>query len=347
MRSVVCLVGALTCAICARGQDARARFLADYEGPAGRLRPAYTNFTTRVVATEFAKDGNPRSVQNYTAKVGPTAKHHVLEGTSQHFGTDGRRERPKRYADGLNPRYEFALDGRRSGSGYVLTRFTRAAEHRLPELTHFCFPFVDHLAAARTYLDLVKDPGTTVFDYADVTWRGRAVKRLETKFAGIDRSNMTKISLRIAFLFRPDDGWVCCGVQGLATGQHSGEPPEAETVYTYVSRPGELPVPKSVERWHRADGSTPRLDYRLELSEFRRHPTPFPERDFTLAAFSLPEPGTAAFDRQPPLSPEDAGAIPPPAEPGGLPGWVWAAGATIFIVVLALVLRRGRRMVAA
>lgn len=76
MRPLACLLAAALAPIAA-GPDPKAAFLADYTGPAERLRTDFGNCTAKVTATAF-HDGRPVQVQTQTIKMTGLAV--VIEG---------------------------------------------------------------------------------------------------------------------------------------------------------------------------------------------------------------------------------------------------------------------------
>lgn len=231
--------------------------------------------------------------------------------------------------------------------GYILSGVKPAAKRSQPELSPLVFPFAEQQPAARTYLDLVKNPNTTVLSYDDGTWQGRPAKRLVVEFGIVHPTTKLPLTVRTAYYFRPDYGWVCVGSQGLDR-ERPDTPPSDESRYTYEPRAGELPVPKSSEFWQ-LDGPKPRLLRRTDITEFRRHP-PLPDETFTLSAYGLPEP-----DNLPAPDPRlaDGGGADPalfpadPSRPAGTPVWVWGLAGVAVLAGGAVGYRARRRRAAA
>ncbi|MBX9579633.1 MAG: DUF1559 domain-containing protein [Gemmataceae bacterium] len=344
MRRLVSLAVLAAYGPVARGGDPRAAFLADYDGPARQLREAYGNCTAKVTTTVFGKDGRPVQVMTQTIRM--TGLSYVIESGSQSVRPDGQRTASAASVGGSNPRYGFTLMESRKKGGYVLSEVQPAAGRRDLVLSPLCFPFANQQPGGRTYLDLVKNPNTTVVAYEDVPWQGRPAKRVVAEFGLIHPATRTPITSRLGFLFRPDSGWVCCGEQSLPA--NPSDPPSLEDRYTYEARAGELPAPKSAERWL-LEGPTPRLLRRTEITEFRRHP-PLPDREFTLSAYGFPEPDHLP-DPDPRLA-EGGGADPSlfpedPKRPRGVPARGWALGGVAAVAGVVLLIRRSRRTAAA
>ena len=338
MRPSACLTALLVWGHAARGEDLRAAFLADYEGPAQRLRDEYGNCTAKVTTTVYGKDGRPNQVMTQTIKMSGLA--YAIESTGQSIGAGGKRAAFAPQIEAGNPRYGFDLVDQ--GKGYVISDVRPATTRPRPDLSPLCFPFANSQPSGRTYLELVKNPNTSVISYVDSSWQGRPAKRLVIEFGVVHPVNRTTVTARYGFFFRPDEGWVCCGTQSL--GDNPNDPPSVEERYSYAARAGELPVPKSAEQWIYENAKS-RLRTRTEVTEFRRHP-PLPDREFTLASYGLPEPeGVATPD---PRLAEGGGADPSlfpadPSRPPGVPTWAWVVGGLGAAAVVAALVYRLRR----
>jgi len=153
------------------------------------------------------------------------------------------------------------------------------------------------------------------------------MKALKLKFSFIHQVTKKASATVHCYYFSPADGWICCGHQSYSAD--NANPDIDEAIYSYEAKKGEpFPVLKRIEEWDKnsREPAKSRLRYEIELSEFHHSSVPFPDSDFKLSAFGLPEPEGL---KQP---------APPPRT------WLWlivaAVGAALLAILFAWLKRR-------
>lgn len=142
----------------------------------------------------------------------------------------------------------------------------------------------------KTYLEIAQDPKTRIVEFEDCVWQGRPMKVLECQFSIIHPGTHKPVEVTRFFYFAPNDGWICCGLRG---GVSPKTKEYIEELYFYEPEQGEnLPKLKRMEKWLRNSQNSrqDKLINTTDIVEFRRVPERFPDADFRLSAFGLPEP---------------------------------------------------------
>jgi hypothetical protein len=214
-----------------------------------------------------------------------------LEGVSAIF--DNQTKQPvsrdaKKTISCRNAFYTFDL---RPGENdqYILDKLDIYKPVNPPELGTLNVPYAD-VDRKKTYLEIAQDEATRIVGFNDIRWQNKLRKVLKTQFIQIDRRSKKSFTMTEEYYFSPEDNWVCCGKRGY---ENTPGPEYIEERYYYEAKGGDqLPALKRLESWlvNLRNPEKSRIFMNLEITEFRRSPTPFPDSDFRLSAFGLPEP---------------------------------------------------------
>ncbi|MFO0799085.1 MAG: hypothetical protein U0804_16580 [Gemmataceae bacterium] len=303
--------------------DPRAAFLAEFEKPAAALLDHYSAVQTRDVVRQPAGAGRTRLT---TATSVFDREHCRVDGRIVTTGTDGSPTGSEyRAVEVRNRVYRFDALPAEAG-GYSVGRFALHADQPDP-WSPLLFPVADPWLR-HTYLELFRDPATTVHATRREVWRGKSVVTVEIEC----RSDAVRPSrqVRAVYYFDPAAGWACVG--DWAVPINPSTDPRYESVYHYVMRDG-WPVPTRLEMWELPPGVTTggKLAKYTDIEEYLPI-SPLDERDFRLTAFGLPEPAGVVW----------------PKPRSGWWWFVWAAVGCVVVAIVFLSLRRRavRRQVA-
>jgi hypothetical protein len=303
-----------------RGQSEvnRSRFLAEYQPRAALIEQRYSNVFFDLITTGDA--GDKQHISQLIGKF--NRRNFLLKNKSYKLvqKDTGKVLNEYEYKEGeavscRNALYSFAL---RPGNG---------GEHVLHDLkiynvtheTAFCYMTAPYASweDKRTYLDIAQDPKTQITSFMDCLWQGKPMKVLECKFSIIHPSTHKLVEVSRNFYFAPNDVWIC---RGLDSGSDPKNAEYLEEIYFYEPESGQqLPKLKRLEKWLR-NKQNPRESKLLsatDITEFRRASEPFPDSDFKLSSFGLPEPMGVK-------QPEQSRA------------WVWLLAATAVSAALAV-----------
>jgi hypothetical protein len=341
--AVICLGGLLGHNASA-SDEARASFLADYRPHATRVRDAFTNITCDLNTTHFLADGASWAVSDVRLKY--SFRGYVFEADSQQVLSAATKQWQTKpgMTEAANPRYAFRLR-QQEGKPRVLDDIRPAGQPGGAAHAYVSVPYVNWQPFGRSYLDIASDPNVKVISYKDDRVKDRAVNRLVVDATIPNPINGRPMSLRVAFEFDPISR-VCLGYAPADEASRKQWPKEER--YEYEPRADEFPALKTCESRVYIDNPNGRLERRTEVKAFRRSKTPFPDSDFTLTAFGLPEPEGL------PDPPKDAAhvwsveadALSVPDPGPGRPWYFWplVGGAAVVLVAAAvLVVRRVRR----
>jgi hypothetical protein len=210
--------------------------------------------------------------------------------------------------EGRNPRYEFSLDNKGEGR-FVLAKCKLFSETPNTRLLPLCFPFA-LTDWGRTYLDIARDPETTVQEAHETIWNDQKVfeVRLEANYELEGKKNRTHLRL----YFAPEAGWVCVGWEASDSADEY-----VKDMYSYDTS-GEWARPTRYERWlvTPKDPKASRLIMATDILEFTPV-TAWDESKFRLSAFGLPEPAGVVWPRP-------------------TPRYLWFLSAAIGLAVLAI-----------
>jgi hypothetical protein len=295
---VACVGGDRALCTSAWGGDAevRALFVNEYGSHAGAVKENYASREFTYTSTDFGAEND--SVWEVEGKS--TAKNFLLTAYSKHIKRSSGQiisQAQKPYIEVRNRLYSFTLFRKAEGE-YVITDLRLAdASDQMP-LCQMMAPFADY-GRGMTYLELAQDEGTRFLSFEDCTWQNKPMKELRIGYTETRKSPKKSYDITAAYYFSPQDGWICCCQRWWAPN----EPKEkyVENIYFYESRDGEaVPSLIQVEVWERneKDAAQSRRISLTEVSQFRRA-GPFPDTDFRLSAFGLPEPEGVKWPQPP------------------------------------------------
>lgn len=183
-----------------------------------------------------------------------------------------------------NPMY-LAMLRQGPGGPYVVTKLEAAGVTKKLLLCRLCFPYADTLVAQESFLDLIDDPSARFVSFEDAEWDGRPIKELRVDYTLTNPSDGKSRTYGMRYDFSPQEGWVCRRVRSAT------ESFEEERTCHYGGADVYPPIRRLENHYKRNRPTTSESRWVAEVTEFNRRP-PFPESDFTLAAFGLPEPGS-------------------------------------------------------
>ena len=195
-----------------------------------------------------------------------------------------------------NPRYSFRLHIEDNRVNIMDLTIHDAANE--PPLCTLCVPFADP-ERKLTYLEMAHNEETEFIALRDLIWQNKPVKELQIRFVRIHPVSRKPLRVIQGYFFSPQENWICCGWRSYPPQ----DPTYVEEVYYYGPQGGEpFPVPRRIEKWIR-NVKNPEKSICLivtEITDFRRASAPFPDTDFTLSAFGLPEPPGLEWKRPTP-----------------------------------------------
>jgi hypothetical protein len=185
-------------------------------------------------------------------------------------------------------------------------------------------PYADYIKK-KSYLEVAQDPETQIIGFEDCVWQNETKKALTTRFAYFNPGSKKQTDCITVYFFSPEKDWICCGMKSYVA---DGSAREGLEERYYYEKDNELPPLKRIEQWvyNLQDSSKSRLRGSTEIDEFHRSSIPFPDSEFTLSAFGLPEPM----------------GVPAPEKPSRT--WLWllaaAVGSVAVAILFALLKRR-------
>jgi hypothetical protein len=262
--------------------NVQARFLEQYGPNAKALQDYYNNIEFKSTRTTIGPENTLVDEINGKCALGCFLGTGGGKAIKNKTGETYFDRKP--YIEGINPSYSFKVARKESGN-YAARDVTLAKQGEQSALGDISVPFANSFRRM-TYLDIAKNADTTFLALEDHVWQNQPVKMLRTEYTDMFKSRTTA-----EYYFLPENGWLCRG-QRLSTTDASEY---AEEIYSYEPREGEpFPALRRMEQWVHDDknpAKTRRTSF-TEVSEFR-HAGPFPESDFRLTAFGLPEPAAA------------------------------------------------------
>jgi hypothetical protein len=261
----------------------RARFLEEYRPHARALEDYYGSVEFKSTRTDVGSENTV--VQDIQGKCDAE---HVLVSVSSKALKNSTGETYFHSASSLidvrNPLYSFTVLPR--GEHYAVKDVNLPREGEKRPLCDISAPFAESLRGM-TYLEMGEDKETSFLALEDRVWQSEPMKVLRAEYTDTRKNKLT-----IEYFFSPQNGWVCRGLRRWVTDAPGLS---AEEIYFYEPKEGDPLSPlKRMETWVR-NNKAPDQDHRTmltEVSEFR-HAGPFPDADFRLTAFGLPEPAPA------------------------------------------------------
>lgn len=300
----------------------RRAFLHDYGPEAGAIQDFYSNLRLKSRTLHEAIRGT-RLVDELDIKIkglkfcAVGSFHSIDAGTGKPVSSKAGR-----YAAARNDWYRFDLSGKDTGYTLGGVDVTSGGTNMLcEEVEVFADP-----QKQQTFLQMGKDPATNFLEWTPCSWDGKEMKRLKVRHQVVAVGARKKIGVTAFYYFSPPEQWVCRRQQVFFDGH-----PECfeKRLYYDATRMGEVPMLKRREDWLSRTGDPDNAKQRsvTEITEFQ-HCDPWPDKDFTLTAFGLPEP------------------IGVPSEAGASRAYLWLFGGGAVALLCAIVagyLRRRRR----
>ncbi len=258
----------------------RSAFLEQYQPHAQAIQQHYTNI--RIKFTRTIDYGNGKGqVDEGEGKY--NLLNYVLDGYGK--GTNTTKpdiaSKGHRSIEGRNIRYAFTLLPT-DDNQYVLTDL-RIQQPGLPApLLYMTVPFADYFLGRKSYLDMAMDETIEFLEFNDCVWENKPAKELKLRILVRNPPVQAPFHVVAAYYFSPEEGWICRGRQ---TGWREGKSPTSADKYYYERQAGQaFPALVRLEDWRKG-----KLFGVTRITEFEHCP-PFPDSDFTLSAFGLPEP---------------------------------------------------------
>jgi hypothetical protein len=281
------LLGILVSLICkshapAADQDTRSAFQRLYDPHARELQRLYAHGQAKCVQTYSPLNGKQRATQ-FKAKW--SGANYILapDGGSDHRSSAAQNK--SRTLDARNSLYDFTLNPRGDGL-YTIADVKLRQPERPTALCFMTVPIADYLYSKQTFSEMVGNERVEFLEFGDHVWHDVPVKRLKVRVKPGHGSNLRNTGeMTVAFYFSPSAGWVCVGMQSQ-DGKNAAI--QREERYIYGTTGGQtFPALERLEVWRTAPKSYREID--TEITDLDHH-KPFPESDFTLSAFGLPEP---------------------------------------------------------
>jgi hypothetical protein len=302
---------------------ARESFLQQYEPHAEALEGAYTNVYVKWRQSNEIEQGK-LAVAYIDGKYNRVSYCWNI-GRSATVDTKTKQVISSRKDDSIdcrNAHYLFRLWRQDENHEYFLKKLNIYSGHEpvldvQNSLSPFNVPYADYIKK-KTYLEVAQDPETHIVTFEDCLWQNKTRKALTTRFFINDPGSKRQVDCINVYYFSPEDGWICCGMKSYVADGSAREGLEERYFYE-AKEGGQFPPLKRIEQWvyNLQDTSKSRLRATTEIDQFRRSPVPFPDSDFRLTVFGLPEP---------------MGAEPLPYSRS----WLWLLAATVTAVALAM-----------
>lgn len=274
LASVICLLLLEAPRSLGSDADVRASFLREYGPYARELQRFYGHGEAECIETQYFPKGGQSSDRCKAKWSGPNFLVFPEKRATIYGG---------------NTQYEFSLESKGSDS-YALTDLTMKQPYKPTGYRFFSAPFADYLFSQRTYLEMGAEDRIEFLEFQDGLWQAKPVKRLKIRLNHNFGTDPQKTTERfVTFYFSPSSRWLC---QGTQCQEVKAPAVQREERYFYDSGESQsLPALKRWEMWG-ADRKDPSKLIKVidrEITEFHSH-TAFPQSDFTLSAFGLPEP---------------------------------------------------------
>lgn len=219
--------------------------------------------------------------------------------------------------EGMNSRYGLTLE-QKGETDFTVREvdILRPSERGL--LCFLTAPAASYLFGRLPFLELTRDETIRFVSFEDSPWQGKPAKKLQIQFSRPPQKNIRNpVAVDVSYFFSPEEGWICRGVRFQAVGQPH---PDREDIFFYEQRSDlRLPPLKRVEMWTR-NSKGRMLTSATDITEFAAH-KPFPESDFTLTAFGLPEPYGVVWKKP-------------------IPWYLWFIGAGLVLLALGWFFKR-------
>lgn len=317
------------------GRLARESFVQQYQPHAKALENAYTN--VRVKWRQSSEIGQGKlSVEYIDGKCNRlNYRWNIRGGATVDSKTKQIVSRDE--SDSINCRnahYLFQLRLQGKEHQYSLGKLNMYSGHEpvldvQNSLSPLNVPYAD-IIKKKTYLEVAQDPETHIDKFEDCLWQNKMRKELTTRFSIFTPGSKKQTDCITIYYFSSDDDWICCGMKSYVADGSAREGLE-ERYYYEAKKGNELPPLKRIEQWvyNLQDPSKSRLRANIEIEEFQRSSEPFPDSDFRLSAFGLPEPMGVQASEKPSRT------------------WLWLLTATVAAAALAILfawLKRRRTM---
>ena len=273
-------------------------FAKQYNPHATNLQYFYTNFEAKFVNTYHYPNGK----KDVSFSDGKCSGENWLLGNLGRTAADEKPELSStrgKTIEGGNSRYEFTLTKRESNL-YVVNSATVHQDGKLAPLCFLLAPVAGCLYGKQTFSKMTSDKSIQFLEFEDCIWQDKPAKKLKLQLINhYGNALQNTADIIVTYFFSPQDGWVC---RGLQAHQSSKTDKIREDIYFYEQREGyRFPVLKQLEtrtKYPKNPEKT-RLVSSTDITEFTPH-KPFPESDFTLSAFGLPEPYGVVWKTGPP-----------------------------------------------
>jgi len=284
--AVVCLVTPV-----GRGDDRviRKEFSEEYTSRAEAIQRHYTNIEAKCRTRSDAPGSVNVQITDIEAKYNLVNFLIMSETRMINKKTEKEVSKVGTTITCRNARYSFDLKPK-PDQQYVVTNLAIHDPTTKPSLFFLAVPYAD-FTRAMTFVEMAHDEATRFLSWEDCVWQKKPMKQLKVQYTFIHPSSKKPEEVIVGYYFSPQDGWICCGRRSYP-GKGASSSQYVEEVYTYKpSDKDEFPLLSRVEQWLRDEKkpNSSTLVRATEISEFR-HSTPFPDSDFRLSAFGLPEP---------------------------------------------------------
>jgi hypothetical protein len=280
----ICLVLLPLPSLRADDRSVREAFKTQYEPHAKDLWDFYAHFKAKIVDTEFRSNGKHRV---RTGEAICSGNSFLLKVHNERRVGDAQGSPVEEtIVEGMNSRYGFTL-GKKGGTDFVVKEVKKLRPGERGDLCYLTSPVASPLYGKEPYLELTGDLMIRFVSFEDGPWQGKPAKKLQIQFDRPPKKNTAKpVTVDVSYFFSPEEGWICRGIRVQVVGKPH---PAREDIFFYEQRANlRFPPLKRVEIWMR-NSKGPMLASATDITEFEHH-APFPESDFTLSAFGLPEP---------------------------------------------------------
>ncbi len=275
----------------------RTAFLQDYKPHAQKLQQFYAHAEARCVNTYYSPNEKQQrtrfqakwSGSNYLLAPDDKIPGSVPEGSPKNIDT----------IDGRNSRYDFTLTPKENSKHLI----NNVSVFNAGKPTALCFltaPIADYRFSKQSFSDMVVNDKIQFLEFQDSTWQNKPAKKLKVQLTHHYGNNMHQSAeMIVTYYFAPQEGWISRGIQAYAVNKPSSM---SEEIHFYNKQEGtQFPDLIRNERWLK-DPENPakaRLSSVTDITEFKPL-KPYPESDFTLSAFGLPEPYGVVWKTGPP-----------------------------------------------
>lgn len=325
--AVIVGVAVLAFSASARADDAalRRRFQNEYSAAVLKVREVYSHLTLKATwSLPPGSSGSPLVVDVDWAAAGEKLRV-VRKPIESH--KDENRDYAVAAASVASPRLSFRLEpATEADAPYPWTiENLSTRESRLASiLLAFRGPFAPFMIYDETVLGQMEGiKGFRIVSFDWITENGERLAKMQFQYPGPEVSNLTWSGW---YLFAPDSSWVLHGYRYGAwegTASEDSPPVARQCAIRYRGWHDGVPLLEEVQYWIDDETATDRKE--LETWSFRDvRITDVPDREFTLAAFGLPD---------------DAEAV----DPTNRAWMLFAGGAILFLAGCGVSLWRARR----